>query len=381
MRSNLCLLLLCCGVVSVQPPARAQTLVYSFSYVDTASSRRAFFANVPPMPGARSDDQNIAMMRSTRKNEIYSISIADGKRSLLFSDDGTHLEISAGGTMSRGAKAYTVGVWRERRMTPSPGFYSDDGIYELSLDSSNHFRKIGTALSRAAPVLNPQATQAAVQSADAQSILIYSVLDWKVLSALNVAKLVQTHCPACVTTSFGWLADGRRLFVELVVTDEDDGGAANHPGAYIISADGVDQGAIPPGVGAFQYPGYVRAKFIDRHLLGQSPDGRYLFLDYGVKQGNSDAKTAPFLIIAGSDPKSVKQFPLRFPIGTIYLSPSGKYCAYLESRQTPDYRSEPHLWVRDLNSGDEKELFSVPPPNPPQSPTPNILLSILGWTD
>ena len=381
MRSSLCLLLVCCGVVSVQPPVRAQTLVYSFSYVDTASSRRAFFANVPP-PGARSEDQDIAMMRNTRKNEIYSISIADGKRTLLFFDDGTQLEISAGGTVSRGAKAYTVGVWRERRMTPSPGFYSDDGIYELSLDSSNHFRKIGTALSLAAPVLNPQATQAAVQSADAQSILIYSVPDWKVLSTLNVAKLVQTHCPTCVTSSFGWLADGSRLFVELALgdEDEDDAGSAHHPGAYIFSADGVDQGAIPPGLGAFQYPGYVHAS-VDRHLLGQLPDGRYLFLDYGVKQPNSAAKNDPFLIIAGSDPKSVKQFPLRFPIGTIYLSPSGKYCAYLESRQTPDYRSEPHLWVRDLDSGDEKELFSVPPPNPPQSPTPNILLSILGWTD
>jgi len=334
------------------------------------------------MPGARSDDQNIAMMRSTRKNEIYSISIADGKRSLLFSDDGTHLEINAGGTVSRGAKAYAVGVWLERRMTPSPGFYSDDGIYELSLDSSNHFRKIGTALSRAAPVLNPQATQAAVQSADAQSILIYSVQDWKVLSTLNVAKLVQTHCPTCVTTSFGWLADGSRLFVELALgdEDEDDAGTAHHPGAYIFSANGVDQGAIPPGLGAFQYPGYVHAS-ADRDLLGQLPDGRYLFLDYGVKQPNSAAKNDPFLVIAGSDPKSVKQFPLRFPIGTIYLSPSGKYCAYLESRQTPDFRSEPHLWVRDLNSGVEKELFSVPPPNPPQSPTPNILLSILGWTD
>ncbi len=379
MRSNLCLLLLCCGVASVQPPARAQTLVYSFSYVDTASSRRASFANVPP-PGRRSEDQDIAMVRNIRKNEIYSISIADGKRSLLFSDEGTHLEISAGATVSRGAKAYTAGVWRERRMTPSPGLYSDDGIYELSLDNSNHFRKIGTALSHAAPVLNPQATQAAVQRGDSQSILIYSVPDWKVLSTLDVAKLIQTHCPVCVTTSFGWLADGRRLYVELDVGDEDDSGTANHPGAYIFSAKGVDQGAIPPEVGAFQYPGYVHA-LVDRDLLGQSPDGRYLFLDYGVKQRNSDGQTAPFLVIAASDPKSVKQFPLRFPIGTIYLSPSGKYGAYLESRQTPDYRGETHLWVRDLNSGDEKDLFSVPPPNPAQSPTPNILLSILGWTD
>jgi len=321
------------------------------------------------------------MVRNTRKNEIYSISIADGKRSLLFSDEGTHLEMSAGATVSRGAIAYTAGVWLERRTTPSPGLYSGDGIYELSLDRSNHFRKIGTALSLAAPVLNPQATQAAVQSADAQSIVIHSVPDWRVLSTLDVAKLVKTHCPVCVTTCFGWLADGSRLYVELDLGDEDDSGTGNHPGAYIFSAKGVDQGAIPPEVGAFHYPGYVHTDAIDRHLLGQSPDGRYLFLDYGLRQKPWDGITAPFLVIAGSDPKSVKQFPLRFAIGTIYISPSGKYGAYLETRQTPDFRGEPHLWIRDLNSGDEKDLLSVPPPNPPQSPTPNILLSILGWTD
>lgn len=379
MRAHLSLLFLCYGLLSVQPPLRAQTLVYSFSYVDTAASRRALFANVPP-PGMRSEDQDIAMMRLTRKNEIYSISIANGKRSLLFSDDGTHLEITGGGMVSGGAKAYIVGVWRERRMTPTPGFVSDNGVYELSLDGSNRFRKIGTAQTRAAAlVLNPQATKAALQSADGQSILIYSVPDWKELSALNIAKLTQTHCPVCVTSSFGWLADGSRLFVELALGDEDaDAGAkANHPGAYILSGNGVDQGPIPAELGAFQYPGYAHSDVIDRHLLGQLPDGRYLFMDYGVKEG----KAYPFLIIAGSAPKSVRQFPLRFPIATIYMSPSGKYCAYLESRQTPDYRGEPHLWIRDLNSGNEKDLFSTPPPNPPQSPTPNILLSIVGWID
>ena len=78
--------LLTCGVT------RAQTLVYALSYTDTAAGTRARFANAPP-PGQRSEAQDIAMLRLTRKNEIYGVSITDGKSSLLFSDEGLHLEI------------------------------------------------------------------------------------------------------------------------------------------------------------------------------------------------------------------------------------------------------------------------------------------------
>jgi hypothetical protein len=61
-------------------PARAQTLVYSLSYSETMASSRARFANMSPNPGLRSEAENIATLRNTRKNEIYSISVADGKR-------------------------------------------------------------------------------------------------------------------------------------------------------------------------------------------------------------------------------------------------------------------------------------------------------------
>lgn len=115
-------------------PAHAQTLVYALSYSETQASSRARFANVSPAPALRSEAENIAMLRNTRKNEIYSVSVADGKHSLLFSDEGMHLETSPAAAVSPTGKAYTSGVWRERRGTPTPGFYSDEGIYELSLD-------------------------------------------------------------------------------------------------------------------------------------------------------------------------------------------------------------------------------------------------------
>jgi hypothetical protein len=361
-------------------PARAQTLVYSLSYSETMASSRARFANVSPAPGLRSEAENIAMLRNTRKNEIYSISLADGKRSLLFSDEGMHLEIRAAGSVSGAAKAYTAGVWRERRTTPIPGFYSDDGIYELSLDGSNHFRKIADAQKQGPAILNPQATKAAAQSADGQSIFVYSVPDWKLLATLDLAKLAKAHCPGCTPSGYGWLADGNRIYVEIVVVgDEDDDEAkADHPGSYLLSADGADLGPIPAGTGAFQLAGYVHPRFIGRRFLGQLPDGRYLFQDYGTKQGKPINQFEPFLVISGLAAKPQKYFPLKLQMGG-HISPSGKYLAYVEHRQTPDYRSELHLWVKDLESGEEKELLSTPPPNPPSSPEPNVSLFVLGW--
>ena len=49
------------------------------------------------------------MLRHTRKTEIHSISVVDGKRTLLFSDEGAHLEIRSTGALSSDAKAYILG--------------------------------------------------------------------------------------------------------------------------------------------------------------------------------------------------------------------------------------------------------------------------------
>jgi len=370
------LYLLLCG------ETRAQTLVYSLCYSDTRASRQARFANVSPLPGLRSEEENMAMLRNARKTEIYSVSILDGRRSLLFSDENLHLEIAARASVSGRGKAYAAGVWRERRTTPIPGFYSDEGVYELSLDGSNHFRKIGDAQKQGPGALNPQGTKAAAESADAQSIFIYSVPEWRPLATLDLSKLAQTHCPDCTPASFGWLADGNRVFVDLVVAGEEDDNSAkvDHTGTYILSEDGTDIGAIPPETGAFQVAGYSHPKFIDHRFMGQLPDGRYVFLDYGVKQGKPSGQAEPFLVISGSDVKFQKHIHLNFPVGG-YISPSGRYFAYLEQRQTPDYRSETHLWVMDLASGEERELASAPPPNGPNSPNPNMTLFVLGWVD
>ncbi len=154
--------------------------------------------------------------------------------------------------------------------------------------------------------------------------------------------------------------------------------SANTPGTYLLSEDGTDPRSVSPQTGALQLPGYIQPKFIDRHFLGQLPDGSDLFQDYAVPKGGPFWNPKPFLIVAKPGSDSQKQFPLKFAIGRGFPSPSGKYLAYIEDRQTPN-RTELHLWVKDLESGAEKELFAAPPPNPPASPEPNLILSILGW--
>jgi hypothetical protein len=363
--------------------AHAQTLVYSVSYAETQASFHAHFANVSPFPGGRTHDENLTMMRHTRKTEIYSVSVPDGKRTLVFSDEGPHFDIRPTGAVSSSGKAYVVGFFRDWQTAPVPGVHEDQAYYEIPLDGSNHFRKLADAQQSAPNVeLNAQGTKAALMGFENEKYIvsIYSLPEWKLLGTWDLAKITRTHCPGCTPTSNGWMADGNRLYVSFVVVgeDDDDTAKANHPGTYILGEDGTDLGAIPATTGAFQLAGYFHPNFIERQFLGQFPDGRYLFLDYGAKQGKSPGQTEPFLVMAGADGKPQKTLPLKFPIGG-YISPSGKFLAYIERRQTPDYRSELHLWVKNLESNEDKELISTPPPGPPSSPEPNSTISILGW--
>jgi hypothetical protein len=324
------------------------------------------------------------MVRNTRKTEIYSLSVADGSRALLFSDEGMNLEIKAPSRVSGAGKAYAVGVWREWRTTPTRGVHSEEALYEIALDRSNHYHRVVDAQPNQPPaILNPQSTKAALEMFVNGNFVvsIYAIPEWKLLHNWDLTKLTQTHCAACTPISFGWLADGNRPYVQItVVGDEDEDSAkTNEPGTYIFSEDGSDLGGISPETGALQVPGYIHPKFIERQFLGQLPDGRYLFLDYGAKRGESPGNTKPFLVISGPEAKVGKPYPLHFPIGTVYPSPSGKYVAYLEERRAPNHPTELHLWFREVESGAEKEVFAAPPPNPPSSPEPNVTLRILGW--
>ncbi|HET7106410.1 MAG TPA: hypothetical protein VFI38_06355 [Candidatus Acidoferrum sp.] len=365
-------------------PGRSQTLVYSLTYAETRASYHAHFANASPFPGRRTDDENLSMLRGTRKTEIYSLSLATGKSTLLFSDEGPHLEIKVTGALSKDRKAYFAGTWRERRTTPSVMVTSEEGIYEISLDGTNKFRKVADAQPNQPPaVLNRQSTRAAFESIKENKyvVSIYSLPEWKLLRTFDLDKLMKAHCPACTPLSYGWLADGKRLYFEIteVGDDEEATAATNRPGTYLFTEEGEELGSLSPQAGAVPFEGEIKANFAEGHFLGQLADGSDLFEDYAVKKGGPVSELHPYLIVTGGESKEQKVFPLKFGINRAVPSPSGQYLAHLEERRTRDYRAELYLWVKNLATGEDKEVFAAPPPNAPNSPEPNVTLSLLGW--
>lgn len=373
-------------------PAGAQTLVYALSYAETRGSLHARFPN--GVLGAPIKER-LAMLRSFRKTEIHCVSMIDGKRSLLFSDEGTNFEISPTNPAFAAGKAYVTGVEREWRTTPNPGAYSEpSAIYELSLDGSNRFRRLFETRQNQMPVLLNRAGRKAVFESfeDGKYMaFVYEVPAWTLLHRWSLTALGKVHCPACLPASYGWLADGDRLFFNLDLGDEDDDGEAaaepsknpNVPGTYIMADDGTDLGGIPARASHLELPGYIPQETATAVLIGQLPGGNYLFRDFALKKTVSPEASATlesFLVYATPDFSPFRHIPLeKLRLSTFTLSPSGRYLAFMEDRITPDYRTERHLWGKDLESGTEKELFIAPPPNPPTSPELNIVLTLLGW--
>src|SRR5258708_23282163 len=113
MKLNARLLTVSCLLFCTE--ARSQTVVYSLTYSATRTSFQAHFANVSPFPGSRSDDENLSMLRGTRKTEIYSLSLITGKSTLFLSDEGPHLQIMAAGAVAGDCKAYIAAFCRARR--------------------------------------------------------------------------------------------------------------------------------------------------------------------------------------------------------------------------------------------------------------------------
>ena len=373
-------------------PARAQSLIYAVSYRET---RASFQARFPTGALGASNKEKLAMLRSSRKTEIYSVSIIDGKRTLVFSDQGMNFEINPANPASAAGKAYVIGVEREWRTVPNPGAYAEPpAIYEISLDGANKFRKLFQVLpNQTAIQFNREASKAAFETFEDGKyvVFVYDVPSWKLLHKWELTSLVNAHCPACLPTSFGWLADGKRLFLNLDfgAEDDDDDSAStapkvqNLPGTYLASDDGADFGALLPDTIHLEFPGYAKQSNTIPYLIGQLPDGSYVFRDFALRKDPAPkppVELEPLIVQIAPDFNVRQLVPLKkLRLGNYAMSALGRYLAYVEDRQIPNYRTERHLWAKDLQSGAETELFAAPPPNPPSSPEPNVTLTIVGW--
>ncbi|HVJ05554.1 MAG TPA: hypothetical protein VM578_07765 [Candidatus Saccharimonadales bacterium] len=365
--------------------ASAETLIYSLSYAETPTSMRARFPN-----GAigASIDKQLAMLRKYRKTEIHSVSL-EGKSSLLFSDEGMNFEISPQGTMLGAGKALMTGVEREWRTSPTPGAYaSSPALYEISLDGSKQIRRLIETMPNQGPVLlNSMGTKVVSEAfVDGRYIIsIYDTATWKVLESWDLDKLIRARCPDCLPMSYGWMVEGDRLFFNLDIGDEDGIESETHdvPGTYIASSDGSKHVRMQIKHGELQLAGYTRRKDLIPYLIGQLPGGENVFHDYAVKDGavgNMRRELQSFLVLTHPNGEDKRQLLLGASrISSYYLSPTGKYVAYIEERQVPNFRTERHVWGKDLRSGDEVELFVVQPVYPLSSTEPKLTLTVLGW--
>jgi len=397
--------------------ARAQKLVYMVSY-SYGSAQARLHAQFPSGIFGTTPEQRVAMTRQTLKNEIWSISLRDGKRTLLFSDENMGFEISPaiGGYAVDSSRnvAYVRAVERTWEAPPTratPGVYeTPKGVYEIALDGSNHFRRLFDATQNmSAALVNAAGTRAAFwgwEDKGGYFLYLRELPSGNLLTRVNITKVLKAHCGDCLPEDVGWLADGKRLFFTMeegeddsADTDDDTTSAAAEPtgtpaakqapldvtGTRIISEQGEDLGSFPPHAGEMHSPDYKREISITPYLVGETPNGTYVFRDYGEKNGpqpQAPAVLDGILVFTGADFKPHKQIPLGKRFGSAFaLAPDGNLLAFVEDRQLSDYKTERHIWARNLQTGEEKELLVVPPFNPPNSPLLNERAVILGWLE
>lgn len=376
--------------------AHGQTLVYMVTYVNTPASFRAQYPNGV---FGTTQQQKVAMTRQTLKNEIWSVSAQSGRRTLLFSDAGMGFEILPSNGTSYAVDdarkvAYVVGVERTWEAPPkraTPGVYETPrGIYEIALDGSKHIRRLFDATQNmSAAMVNIAGTRVAFYGWEDKGgyfLYVHELPSGKLLTRTNITKVLQAHCANCLPQEAGWLADGKRLYFTLEEGDEDGDpsvAAADVTGTYLVSEQGSDLGSFPAHAGEIYSPDYVRETSIAPYLIAQVADGTLLFRDYGEKRGPMSKRSAVLdevLVFTDAQFKVREQIPLGTRNASAFaLAPDGKFLAFVEDRHVPDYKTERHMWARNLKTDEEKELLYVPPVNPPNSPKPNENAAILGW--
>ena len=362
--------------------ASAASLIYAVTYPWTSTTRPTGLGHgVPP-------EQKIVSVRNSWKTEVYSISIETGRRTLLFSDAGPNFEILAPNIMALHAdKAYARGVERYWSTGPAVGVFSHpEAIYELTLDGSNRFRKLFEidAKNPASELfLNPDGSElASIGDSVGYMVSTHAVSSGALLHSWNAMPLFQKHCPDCLPVSHGWLADGKGLFFTLEIGDLDgDSPAPNDAvGTYLLTEEGKDAGSIPALEGMPNVAGFRRDPEGAPWLLGQSPQGVYIFWDFGFEPESHSpppAQAQSFAVLADRDGHTIRALRIRASGPPMRLSASGRFLAYLERRTLKNYQSDYHLWIKDLRDGTEKELSW---PLAASSP-PGLGSNIIGWDE
>jgi len=313
----------------------------------------------------------------------------DAKTSRVFSDEGPYFEIippgmfgGPGAMVVAENKAYASGI--ERGGSTIPGIYAGrPAVYELALDASNKYRKLfeiqqEAHYAAARLFISPSGTKIGYVSVLKQHniVFIHDVATGALLESWDVTNFFR-QCFDCSIASVGWLADGNRLFFSLDFGEES--GPQSKVGTSIVSEDGGVLGRLPLEQGRFQMQDY-RTTGTAPVLLGQSPEGNYIFADFAQKKTGLWSPQM-FLVITTPERKVLGQIPLHTSLGMQphELTRSGKFVAFSDPR-SKNYETEEHVWGMNLETREEKELITLRARTIPSS-EPKVSMTILGWLD
>jgi len=324
------------------------------------------------------------MVRIYSKTDIFLVSMPDAKPSRVFSDEGPHFEIIPGGMVVAENKAYASGIERQWLGGSTPGVYAGrPAVYELALDASNKYRKLfeiqqDADYAAARLFISPSGTKIGYVSVVKQKniVFIHEVATGKLLKSWDMTNLFR-QCSDCSINSVGWLADGKRLFFSVDLGEES--GPQSKVGTYVVSEDGGALGRLPLEQGRLQMQDYRNPTGTAPVLIGQSPEGNYIFEDFAQKKTGSQPQR--FLVITTPERKVLGQIPLHtsYGIEPHNLSRSGKFVAFSDPR-SKNYQPEEHVWGMNLETREEKELITHPARTIPSS-EPKVTVTILGWLD
>ncbi len=301
------------------------------------------------------------------KTEIFAVELDGGNKTLLFSDAGTTIILlpvrRAGGIpeqvmVSASGRVFARGV--ERSRYPGGWYDKPASIYELTINGTNAFRKVFD-IQGEQDLRNLFVDSAATKVGYLNMIGAkwYIFVHDAATGTLLHKKDTSSIFLDCFARNIGYLPDGQMLFFTLETGDVHVTSQASYKrvGSYAMKDSAATPARIP--VPSWQKAGYTLDTSLPPMMIGALPDGRYLFREYLWKREPRSHSPAVFLSAIDTATKSHKNFPVSASEGLFWfrLSGSGRYLAFSEIKGQTELE---RIWILDLVSGAEREIFSFP---------------------
>lgn len=270
----------------------------------------------------------------------------------------------------------------EKKLNPGRWYPYKASIYELSADGSHKIRKIFDVIgeqSLSEIFVNSSGTKIGyINYLDQETfIFIHHTQTGRLLHKINTSNVFLD----CFASTIGWLPNGNSLFFTLDTGDEHVTSNESYmkKGIYIINEDGIELTKLPDKLVLFPLEkGFWRATYSPPQFIGGSPDGTYIFRDAKSKKGYDGIETSSLIYKVNPTTRSQLRINLKISKGLKWfkMSHTGKYVAFTEKIHSKDgsYKWVEHLWVKDLASGEENNLFSLD-----NRPFKGHYLGLVGW--